>query len=349
MIDSLNKNRSVLLIKPSSFGDVVHTFPVVSALKRAVPGIEIDWVVSEQYGDLVQMSPHVGEIFPFKRSQWAKWWRSGTISELGDFVSRVRERKYGLVLDLQGLLRSGLLTFLSRGNIKAGFKYAREGAPLMYGVKIPAIEEDAHAITRYMSALDAIGIKTDGQIAYDLVVPMREDLWADTVTPDEPFVAINPNTRWETKKWPTEKFAILSKRLYEERGLKTVIIGGPTDSETGSNMAKVAGACATDLTGQGGLVHLAAILKKSIGLITNDSGPMHLAVALGTPTVSIFGPTSPQMTGPFGPGHTVISSDLNCSPCFKRECPAKNNHCMVKTTVDSLINACGSLIAPAKV
>ena len=344
MIESLDKTRLALLIKPSSFGDVVHAFPVVSALKRSVPDIEIDWVVADQYVDLVRMSPNVRKIFPFQRKQWAKWWQPKTISSISRCVKKIREQRYGVVLDLQGLFRSGVITFLSRSKTKVGFKSAREGAPIIYNIKVPVADKDSHAIKKNMSVLNGIGLNTGSKIEFDLVIPKPETIWAETVIPKSPFVVINPNTRWESKKWPLKKFGLLSRRLYDERGLLTVTIGGHEDREMGSQINAIAGNCVTDLTGRGGIVHLAAILKKSVGLVTSDSGPLHLAVALGVPTVSIFGPTNPLNTGPYGNGHKVIRNNIICSPCYSRECHVENHVCMETVSIDSVIKACDSFV-----
>jgi len=337
-LKNLEANPSVLIVKPSSLGDIVHTFPIVRAIKRSIQDISIDWVVADSYADLVRMSPYVSEIFPFKRKEWGRWFKASTVKEVFGYIKDIRQREYGAIVDLQGLLRSGLITFLARSDLKIGFKSAREGATAFYNIKIPAPDHGAHAIDRYFSALRGLGIQVSGPIGYDLEIPAKESLWADLNTPDEPFAVINPNSRWETKRWPTEKFGQLAVELSETEGLKSVIVGGPADIERGKAVAESAGGATIDLTGQGSIVHLAALLKKASVLFSNDSGPLHLAVALGIPSVSIFGPTDPSMTGPYGTGHAVVRQNLDCSPCFKRLCPY-NHECMRQTSVEELIKA----------
>jgi lipopolysaccharide heptosyltransferase I len=337
-LKNLEVNPSVLLVKPSALGDIVHTFPIVRAIKQSIPNVLIDWVVADSYADLARMSPHINEVFPFRRKAWGKWWKTSTVMEVFGYIKSLRQREYGAILDLQGLLRSGLITFVARADLKIGFANGREGAPIFYNSKIPAPDHGAHAIDRYFSTLIGLGIDQPGPVGYDLEIPVKESLWADLNTPNEPFAIINPNSRWETKRWSPEQFGNLAAKLYKEEGLKCVIIGGPFDIERGKQVADIAGEGVVNLTGKGGIVHLAAALKKATVMFSNDSGPLHLAVALGTPTVSIFGPTDPAMTGPYGPGHAVIRQNLDCAPCFKRQCPY-NHECMKQTCVDEIIEA----------
>jgi len=321
MIESLRSNLSVLIVKPSSMGDIIHTFPVVRAIKMALPAVSITWVVADKYAELVRLSPHVDEIITIRRDDWARWWRLSTIRGLLEFVGMIRENEFGAIIDLQGLLRSGLVTFIARSRVKVGFGYAREGAALFYNIKTSALSDATHAIDRYMATLKALKITPEKPYGFGLNLQAAESLWADTVTPDDPYVVINPNSRWATKRWPTESFATLAKELYTKYDLRCVITGGREDMERCERVAELAGDGVTNLTGRGGLSHLAAILAKSAGMITNDSGPLHLAVALGVPTVSIFGPTDPAMTGPYGDGHVTVTHKVDCSPCLKRKCP----------------------------
>ncbi len=338
VLESMENNPRLLLVKLSAMGDVIHTIPALKAVKRAVPQIEIDWVVSDSFEELVKLSPHVGRVFAFHRKSWAKWWRWTTIKEVWRFIKQIRAQKYGAVLDLQGLLRSGLVTFAARSKSKVGFEYAREGAPIFYNRKIGKKDGDIHAIDRYMHALGSVGIHHEPPIVYDIEIPDAELEWANGKTPEPPYLVINPNSKWETKRWAPEKFAELAKMIFVEEGLKSVIIGAEDDKERGATIARLGGEAVVDLTGAGGLVKLGAILKGSVGMITNDSGPMHLAVALGVPTLAIFGPTNPKLTGPHGPDHSVVKHDVFCMPCMKRTCPYEHE-CMERLNPLEVITA----------
>lgn len=333
--------KNILLVKISAMGDVVHTFPVVRAIKAKWPGARIDWVVGEAYIPLVNLSPYVTNVIPFRRKEWGRWWKVSTIRELAGFAANVRREKYDAVIDLQGLLRSGLVTAAARADMKIGFDYAREGAARFYNVKIKSIGENAHAIERYMSALEPLGL-TGADIGYDIAPPQDAMQWAETVAPKEPFAVVNPNARWDTKRWPEEKFASLIKELHDKYGLLSVITGGGEDVERGRAISQMAGDCAIDLTAKGGFGELAAILKKATVMFTNDSGPMHLSVAVGTPVVAIFGPTNPHRTGPYGTGNAIVTSGADCAPCYKRTC-AGAMECMKNIAVMEVTDAWAKL------
>ncbi|MBI5815164.1 MAG: lipopolysaccharide heptosyltransferase I [Nitrospinae bacterium] len=338
MDEYLKNGARILVIKLSAMGDVVHTFPVVAAVKKARPDISLDWVVAEGYRELVGLSRHVDNVILFKRKEWGSFWKPGVLSQISGFLRNVREKEYDAVVDLQGLLRSGLITAAARSPLKIGFDYAREGATLFYNRKIGRPPGQVHAIERYLGALKEIGIPFQGGPDYGISVPQRETLWAETVTPKEPFAVVNPNARWKTKRWSAEKFAGLVKELEKRHGMRSVIIGGPDDVKTGAQLASMAGPAAMDLTGKGGFAHLAALLGRAAVMFTNDSGPMHLAVALNIPVVAVFGPTNPNLTGPYGPGNMVVAASVDCSPCYKRECE-KGMECMDSISVESVLTA----------
>lgn len=331
-------NKNVLIVKLSSMGDVIHTFPVACAIKKSAPDSRITWVVSDVYEELVRLSPYVDDVILFKRRKLGKiWTRAGTL-EFGELIRAVRKTEYDAVLDLQGLLRSAFVLFFARSPLKIGFSYAREMAPIFYNKKVASIGDDAHAIERYMSVLPALGIHDAGEVEYGLSVSEQDLEWARTVIPKEPFVVINPNSRWKTKRWDTQKFGKLSVELLAKYELRTVIIGSDEDKKRGAQVKAVVGAGAVDLTGSSGFGRLAAVLKLSQGLVTNDSGPMHLAVALKVPVVALFGPTNPARTGPHGGASLVLNHQESCAPCYKRSCP-KGDECMEMITVPDVLTA----------
>jgi len=327
----LLKNPSVLIIKPSSFGDVIHALPVARAVKLADPGLAVDWVVADNLEPLVAMSPFVDKAIPFRRARWTKWWRPAVWAEISGQIKALRGKEYGAVIDLQGLLRSGLVAIASRGVVKAGFDNAREGATLFYNLKVKTPEGAVHAVDRYMAVLSALGIAHQGPPDCGLVEKEEDAAWAERTLPKTPFAVVNPNSRWATKRWPLERFGQLCRLLQSRFGHGIVIIGGAEDSAAGAALCAMAGPGALDLTGKTSPAMLAAAFRRMEALFTNDSGPLHLAVAAGGRTVSIFGPTDPAKTGPytgaFPENHIVIRSKRGCSPCFLRQCPY-NHECM---------------------
>ena len=339
------ENSSFLIIKPSSFGDVIHALPVARAIKLAHPNARVDWVVADSLAGLVALSPHVDSVIPFKRAKWTKWWRPGILAEITGQIASIRTRKYDVVIDLQGLLRSGLMTFVCQGNIKAGFANAREGAWLFYGARVTAPKEAVHAIDRYMSLLPAVGVANGAGVEYDLAEDDSAAAWADQYLPKTPFAVVNPNARWATKQWPLERYGQLCHELVKDFGHQIVIVGGPGEEPNGAKLAALAGVGALDLTGKTNPAQLAALFRRAKVLFTNDSGPLHLAVAVGLPTVSLFGPTDPARTGPYGQGHLALRSGRACSPCFLRACPY-HHECMTDLEAPKVAQAWRRAISP---
>jgi len=335
---NLIDNPSVLIIKPSAFGDVIHALPVARAIKLAAPYVTVDWVISDSLAGLVAMSPYVDNRISFKRARWTRWWRPSVTADIIAQVKEARKKEYGAVIDLQGLLRSGLMTLACRSRVKSGFSSAREGAALFYNNTISVPAEPVHAVERYMLALKPLGLENTHGVGYDLTETETDKAWAESELPTQPFVAINPNARWGAKRWPLARFGHLCRDLEKKLGYRIVIIGGPGDVADGARLALLAGDWALDLTGKTTPGQLAALLRRAQALFANDSGPLHLSVAVGTPSVSFFGPTDPARTGPYGAGSLVLRSGRECSPCFKRKCPY-NHECMTDIQVSDVVDA----------
>jgi lipopolysaccharide heptosyltransferase I len=317
-------------------GDIIHAFPVAAAIKKARPDVTVDWIAKDVFTELVKLSPHVDNVIPFCGD---KWWKPSTITSVAGFLlGGVGGVRYDAVLDLQALFRSGLITAFAQAPVKIGFSAAREFAGFFYNTKITP-PPNVHAVDSLMSALGGLGIPVDGAPAFDIAIPEEARSWAAKVTPESPFVVVNPNARWASKRWPLANFAALSKEIYRRSGALSVIVGGPDDVERGEELARLIGPAATNLTGSGGFAWLAAVLQRALLMITNDSGPMHLAVALGTPAVAMFGPTDPALVGPYGKGHTALKTTVDCSPCRNKQTCSRSIECMTKITVEEALSA----------
>ncbi|MBF0292212.1 MAG: glycosyltransferase family 9 protein [Nitrospinae bacterium] len=336
----LKKDASVLIVKPSSMGDIIHAFPVAAAIKKTRPDVTVDWIAADGFTELVRLSPHVDHVIPFLRKQWGgAWWKPSTIRSVAGFLfDGVGGRRYDAVLDLHALFRSGLITAFAKAPVKIGFSDARELAPVFYNTKITP-PPGAHSVDKLMSALGGLDIAVGGPPSFDITIPGEARSWAAKITPESPFVAINPNARWATKRWPVANFAVLSKEIYRRSGALTVIIGGPEDMERGEELARLIGPPATNLTGAGGFARLAAVLERALLTITNDSGPMHLSAAVGTPVIALFGPTDPALVGPYGKGHTTLRAKVDCSPCREKTNCSRAIECMTKITVEEALGA----------
>lgn len=330
LIDLPSPPQRILLIKPSAIGDVVHALPVLNLLRRHWPAAKISWLVTPACAGILDRHPMLDESIIFDRKGYARWWRHWpTWRRLGQLNRELRERQFDLVIDLQGLFRSGWLAWQTRSPIRIGFANAREGAPLFYTHRVPIDTPEQHAISRYLNVLEAIGCPTS-PVEFPFAVDDADRRHvAELLGSDRPFAVLLPGTNWVTKRWPVEHFSQLGRMLRERHGLATVVAGSPAERELGNHVAD-----ALNLCGRTNLRQLVALLERSALVVANDSGPMHIAAALGRPMVTLFGPTNPIRTGPYGRDDTVIRLDIPCSPCYSRTC--SHQSCLRQLTPDGV-------------
>ena len=308
--------RHILLIKPSSLGDIVHAMPTCAAIRRTYPKARLTWLVKRQWAGLVERIEGVDRVWPVRSTA------TGWLSQ----VSPLRAEHFDLVVDLQGLFRSAAIGRLSGSPLLVGFDNGREGSPWFYSRRVPVPKLEMHAVDRYLLVAKAVGAGEFGAPEFRFRIPQADHdeverlLIRSGVTPGTDWVAMNVSARWPTKRWPAESFAEVADRLQQDGYGAVVMIGG---SEERADVVRVCGlmkAPAIDLTGATTVGLLPALLSKAAMLITNDSGPMHIAAAVGTPVVALFGPTSAVRTGPYGVGHEVLTGNVPCRPCFSRTC-----------------------------
>ncbi len=313
---STSSDKRILLIKPSSLGDIVHTLPVVSAIKAQWPGSHMTWLVKRQWAGLVERVEGIDRVWsvdPTVRS----WITQGLA---------LRAERFDLAIDLQGLFRSGILARLSGAPMRIGFANGREGSPWFYTHRVSVPDSDIHAVDRYLLLAGALGASLPRQPRFafrlldeDLMV-VRALFQRHDRSIDKPWVAMNVGARWLTKRWPLASFAAVADQLYESHRAPVVIIGSADDRLNADRLQSLMKCPCINLSGEVPLRCLAALLSKATVMITNDSGPMHIAAACGVPVVAMFGPTSATRTGPYGAGHHVLTSQVSCSPCFSRVC-----------------------------
>ena len=303
----------ILIIKPSSLGDVVHALPTVNLIRRRFPDAHISWLINDALTSLLNHSPIINEVIGFPRHQYAR---------LPALAGRLRENRFDIVIDLQGLLRSGLMTWLTRAPRRIGLSDAREGARFFYNeiVDVP----HAHAVDRCLCAARHLGCES---------APIEFPLGVSAPIKSEGLIAVNPSARWETKLWGNDNFAELVRRLPRDR---VVLTGSSAERDSVEQIAQGN----RNLAGQTDLFQLAELYRRCAVVITNDSGPMHVAAAVGTPVVAIFGPTDPALTGPYGNHHVVLRAGIPCSPCFKGHCTnSVLMECMKLITVEQVLAA----------
>jgi 3-deoxy-D-manno-octulosonic-acid transferase/heptosyltransferase-1 len=263
------------------------------------------------------------------------------IREVRSFLKDIRANDYDLVIDLQGLLKSGVLTGLSRGKRKIGMDGAREGGWIFLNEKPVPVDYDEHAVDRYLTVAAYLGCDLNS-FSSDIPVSESErervkDLLDSYGIQKGLLVAINPMARWGTKLWENDRFARLADRLRDELSCQIIFTGSDEDVTVIKDISGRMKEHSTNLAGRTSLKQLACLFTHCVALVTTDTGPMHIGAAVGCPVVALFGPTAPWRTGPYGPSHKVIRANLDCSPCFKKKCESMD--CMKEITVDSVFNA----------
>lgn len=321
---SKEKER-ILIVKPSSLGDIIHSLPVLWALRKAYPDAYIGWVVKDVWQSVLTDNPLIDHLIILKKGT------SGMISA----IREARSLKFDTVIDLQGLLRSGVITFFSGAADRLGFSNARELAPIFYNNKVVVPPGKMHAVDRYMLA-----VGESGKLEFPLYINIEDAEWVkqflleNNLNNKIPLIAINPSARWVKKRWPAASYAALINQLIKELKAGIIIVGSKDDIPIAEEITSHVNERICIATGKTSIMRLAALLEKVNLLITNDSGPMHIAAALGTPVVALFGPTDPELTGPYGKGHVVLRKKLDCSPCFRRACTEGKPVCMETITVE---------------
>lgn len=322
----------ILIVKTSAIGDVSHTLPALHALRAHYPDAHITWLVEEAAADIVIGHTALDRVLVSKRKRWIKSLRGpGTLNALREmvrFVQELRDTEYDLIIDFQNLLKSGILVALARAKRKIGFGRGMahsEYSYLFLNERIPAVDMNHHAVFRELMLLEALGIGCR-EIRFDVPIndanrkEIKEVLAQSGIHKNKPIIAINPGAKWKTKLWDNRKFGELADLLIEQHQAQVILTGSSDDLRMVGDIISGMRHSPLSLAGKTTLKTLAAFYEIADALISTDTGPMHLAAAVGTPVVALFGPTAPWRTGPFGTTHRMIRTQAACSPCFKRQC-----------------------------
>lgn len=322
----------LLIVKMSSIGDVIHALPIATILKQNYPGIELGWVVRKRCAGLLEGNPDVDHVnvIPDRPK----------LADLLSLTGELRKQKFEVAIDMQGLLLSGLVTWLSGARRRIGLNLNREqNALFLTEPVVPAkADRNRHAIDILRGFLPPLGIYIDTPWP-DQPYLAQGDAAADML-PGGPQIALNVGASSVYKQWPVDRWTALAKRLVGS-GSKVVLVGGPQDVDAAVQVEQGAdaGNSLVNIAGKTSLRELGHILKHCDVVVTADTGPMHLAVAVGTPTVALFGPTNPVRTGPYGDRHTVIWKSIACSPCYRKPTCEGRVNCMKLITPDEVFDA----------
>lgn len=320
----------ILLVKTSSLGDVLQTLPAVSDARKAMPDLMIDWVVEESFAPAPGWHPGVAEVIPVALRRWRK---RPDLPQIRASLRRLRDKRYDLVIDAQGLVKSAALSLLARGPV-AGFDSAsaREAvASFAYGRRI-SVTWDMHAVARTRRLFaEALGYAVPSAPPdYGLAQPAR---------PARPRLLLLHGATWDTKRWPESYWSELVHRAVAA-GIEPVL-RWHDESERDSAERIAANAPGTAILPAEDLGALRQVIAGVSLVAANDSGPAHLAAALGVPSVTFYGSTRPDRNGTLGPNQIHLTADFPCSPCRNRLCTYRG-----PATVEP---ACYATIPPARV
>lgn len=312
----------VLIVKPCCLGDVVLATPVIAALRKAYPQAQIDFAVGSWSRTVIEHNPHVNRILDTGRvGQGGYGWR-----DIWRLARQVRAGRYDLSVTLDRSPRVGLAAWLAGVPLRAGLDSAGRGFAHNVRVPVPEVRYEPELYLDVARAVGGAPQRGRSEIEPTLFVPTAEEQAAADLllaTVNAPLVAVhpgggsNPGTVLTAKRWPPERFAQVADRLIESHGATIVLVGASGDASLTSAVRAAMRHVPLDTTGKLTIGQLAAVYKRCALMIGNDTGTMHLANAVGTPTVALYGPSDPRIYGPYNQKSIALWHDAGCNPCFR--------------------------------
>ncbi|MFO0807127.1 MAG: glycosyltransferase family 9 protein [Gemmataceae bacterium] len=327
--------RRIAVIKPSALGDIVHALPILPALRHRFPAAHVTWVVNRAYEPLLTGHPGLDATLAFDRGSLKRGVVAGARAAL-TFAKSLRAGEFDLVLDLQGLFRSGLMTAATRAPRRVGLSTAREGAAHFYTDVVPTPGLDAaHAVDRCWRMAEALGV---GHLpkTWHLPIDPAAAKWVDAeLAPlPRPWLVFGVGARWLTKRWPPQHFAALARAAQERHGGSVVFIGTADEEPLAVAAAADLSGPVRHLSGRTTMPQVIAVLARADVVVANDTGPLHLAAALGRPVVAPYTCTAVRLHGPYGAERGTAETTVACRASYVRTCPHLS--CMAELTPDRL-------------
>ena len=337
-------NQRILIIKLGAVGDVIHTLPVLETLRHCFPQAHIGWAVEEAAAPILEGNPALSELILLDRK---KVRGASGLLYFRQWLRSLREKHFETALDPHNLFKSGMIAYGSGASLRIGFKKFREGNFLFMNRRIKPASRHKHAVEKYLCLLAPLGIQ---ETQWVLRFPLNwrppdadriERFWAQEGF-DRPgvkhdaVVAINPGASWPSKRWMPDRYARVADRLVKEQGVRILISWGPGERALADGVARAMSEKGV-IAPETDLKQLTALIKRCRLLVTGDTGPLHIAAALGVPTVSLFGPSDPARNGPYGHGHAVVRSPIPPATHWQKK--EVGDHWMKAISVEAVVEA----------
>lgn len=343
----------VLIIKTSSLGDVIHALPVIDYLRQVSSGVEIDWVVEESFLPVIEHNPHIARIHVVRTKKWRKApFSPETRTDLKSLYRSLRERPYDLVFDIQGNLKSGLIAWLSGSDKRIGFsrEVLQEKVNSLFTTrKIPFRAIDKNVTDRYLRVISVLFGRDyrEMELSGDIASSAEDEAAADrylACLPDGLVFVFQVGTTWNTKLWHPQGWIELARRITARYPASTILInwGSPDEKSLGEQIIGEVGD-AVRLLPWLRIRELIPVLKRVDLVIGGDTGPVYMAAAVGTPTVSYYRATSAATYAPRGKQHRSIQAAMECAACYRTSCD-RDQECRASISVDALFDATVQLI-----
>ena len=312
-----------LIVRLGSLGDVIHAIPAVAALIDRHPDARVDWLVDPRYVDLVKSVERIGHVIPFDT-------RQGWGSLMG-VARRLRGERYDAAIDLQGLIKSAVLARIAGARRTIGFTSARLREPFarVFYTETHDPGDVVHVIAKGLALMRALGVQ-EMTVKFPLDVPPPR-------TMPNGYVLINPGAAWPNKRWPPDRFGALAAAIRERHGVRSLVLWGPGEEEAAAAVV-ASSRGAAEQTPATSITDILAVAKGASLMVSGDTGPLHIAGAVGTPIVALFGPTRAERNGPWSPADITISRFDRCVCHYERRC-RRDRPCIDDITVDEVLAA----------
>ena len=333
----------ILIVRLSALGDIVHALPVLFAIKRYLPSVSVDWLVEENYAPVLALVPELDRRIIVRA-------RAGGVSDKTVTFSRglgylramsfLRSQNYDAALDLQGLIKSAMWARASGAKRVIGFDrgHLREPQAAMLYSETVTPPGAGHVIDKNLAVLEALDVP-DTPMEIRLQASSSSEVVAAIVAAGGPrkFIVLNPGAAWPNKRWPADRFGAVAAALYRRTRLRSLITWGPSERALAESVVASSGGAAL-LAPATSVGDLAVLMRDAAVAVSGDTGPLHIAAAMGTPLVGLYGPTWPERNGPWDPKDHAISRADSCVCHHKRQC-VRGAPCINEITVDRVVAA----------